>query len=160
MKNMKDEKEELIRAEAWCSAAERCRSEAFARLSRCDRNGESLPEDAVARIIAHLEKEGYIDERRYAEAFVHDKLRFSKWGRIRIAMALRQKGIGHDVFDDILNAVDMDDYIAVLRGLIAAKKRGLRAASDYEMTAKLLRFAASRGFEPSLAGEIIDELKD
>lgn len=75
-------------------------------------------------------------------------------------MALRQKGIGHDVFDDILNAVDMDDYIAVLRGLIAAKKRGLRAASDYEMTAKLLRFAASRGFEPSLAGEIIDELKD
>ena len=154
-----NENEAKLKAEMYCSAAERCRSEVAMKIRVWDKAGE-LDDAAAGRIIAHLEKEGYLDESRYAAAFVHDKLRFCRWGRVKIRMALRQKGIASDTLEEALDGIDEEEYMTILRDLIASRGRELRASSDYERSMKLLRFAAQRGFEPSLAGRIINIPED
>lgn len=47
--------------------------------------------DEVDETLGRLETESYIDEARYARAFVNDKFRFDHWGRIKIRYALRQR---------------------------------------------------------------------
>ena len=79
-------------AERYCSGAEHCCTEVRAMLER--RNVESADID---RVINHLVKEGYIDEARYARALVHDKVRFAKWGRKKIAQALWQKASANHI---------------------------------------------------------------
>ena len=153
------EKEALQKAEAYCSAAERCRSEVEARLARCE-TGEPLEQSAIERIVTHLQNEGYLCEERYARAFVHDKLHFCKWGRVKIGAALRQKGIPSATIQQALSEIDQEEYLEILEGLIASKRNGVRAASEYERAMKLLRFAAQRGFEPSVAGKIINLSED
>ena len=155
---MMTEKEIQMKAEAYCSACERCRSEVAAKIAaysaKCPE--DELDSDATERIITHLEREGYLNEERYAQTFVHDKLRFCKWGRLKIKAVLRQKGVAPDAVRQALDAIDPDEYACVLRDVIASRKRDIKGASDYERSMRLLRFLSQRGFEPSIASEFIN----
>ena len=71
-------------AERYCSGAEHCCQEVRQMLER-----HKAENADIERIIRHLIKEGYIDESRYAAAFVHDKVRFAKWGRVPSGGGLR-----------------------------------------------------------------------
>ena len=44
-----------------------------------------------------------------------------------------------------LNEIDEEEYHAVLQKLLAAKRKSVRAESEYELNGKLVRFALSRG---------------
>jgi regulatory protein len=130
------------KAEAYCCATERCISEVEAKLPHW-----GADEHEAAAIIAHLLKERYIDEARYATAFVRDKYRFNQWGRVKIQQALRLKGIATAVIAEALQAIDEDEYLGILRQVLAQKRRGIKGASDYERNGKLIRFALGRGYE-------------
>ena len=60
--------------------------------------------------------------------------------------ALWQKHIDEDIRQRVLDDITDADYLAVLRPLLQQKRRSIRAASDYELSQKLVRFALSRGF--------------
>jgi regulatory protein len=117
-------------------------SDIEAKLSRYD-----LTEEERTRILRHLVEEKYIDDRRYAEAFVRDKYRFNKWGRIKIAQGLRMKGIDSETISTAMEAIDEAEYLDILRDLIKAKRKSTRGKNDYEINGKLVRFATGRGFE-------------
>ena len=80
-------------------------------------------------------------------AFVNDKYRFAKWGKVKIGQALLLKKIPQSVYWPFLNEIDKEEYIGILRKLLAAKKKSVRAENEFELTNKLVRFALSRGFE-------------
>ena len=145
------ESEGKTRAEAYCSAAEHCRSEVRAML---ERHGAEKPD--IESIINHLVKEGFIDESRYARAFVHDKVRFAKWGRVKIAQALWQKHIPQDITDAALESIDDDEYLAALRDVVKAKFRTVKGATEYERKMKTMRSVCSRGYEPALVRKVLD----
>ena len=132
----------LYRLAAKCSVSEQCLSDIEAKLSRYD-----LTEEERTRILRHLVEEKYVDDRRYAEAYVKDKYRFNKWGRIKIAQGLRMKGIDNETIKSAMEAIDEEEYQEILRDLIKAKRRSTRGASEYEINGKLIRFATGRGFE-------------
>jgi len=132
----------LYKLAARCSTSEQCLSDIEARLSRYD-----LTEEERTHILRHLIEEKYIDNRRYAEAFVRDKYRFNKWGRIKIAQGLRMKGIDNDMIEAAMETINEKEYIDILRDLIKAKRKSTRGASEYEINGKLIRFATGRGFE-------------
>jgi regulatory protein len=104
-------------------------------------------EHEQAALIAHLLKERYIDEARYAVAFVRDKYRFNQWGRVKIQQALRMKRIRPEDIAAGLEAIDEEEYLENLRQLINQKRRSVKGASDYERNGKLIRFAIGRGYE-------------
>ena len=136
------ETEALSRVAAYCSTAEHCRAEITEKLQRW-----SIPYDAIDRILARLEQEKYIDEERYCRAFVRDKYRFDKWGKVKIGQALQLKKIPQSVYFPFLNEIDEQEYLSILSGLLAAKRKSVRAENEYERNNKLVRFALSRGFE-------------
>lgn len=132
----------LYKLAARCSVSEQCLSDIEAKLSRYD-----LTEEEHTRILRHLVEEKYVDDRRYAEAYVKDKYRFNKWGRIKIAQGLRLKGIDNETIKSAMETIDEEEYLSILRDLIKAKRKSTRGTSEYEINGKLIRFATGRGFE-------------
>ena len=109
-------------------------------------------------IIARLKQERYLDNERYARAYCRDKLRFNGWGRIKIAFMLRGKGIEQEYIDAALAEINEEQYIATLENALAAKAKTLGDKAPEQFTASLMRFASSRGFEPSIIFPAIERL--
>lgn len=135
------EKEAFVRLSAKCAVTEYCCADMRRMMARWD-----LQDDARERILTRLQQEGFVDERRYAGAFVRDKFRYNKWGIVKIALQLRMKGIAPDIIDEAVKEVDDDTALSTLRQLIEAKRTTIKGRSDYEVNCKLMRFALSRGF--------------
>lgn len=136
------EKDALSRMAAYCASSEHCRAEVAEKLQRW-----GIAYDAIDRIIERLEQEQYIDEERYCRAFVRDKYRFAKWGKVKIGQSLQLKKISPRVYRAFLDEIDEEEYFSILQKLLAAKRKSVSAENDYELNCKLVRFALSRGFE-------------
>lgn len=136
------DEEALNRVASYCSTAEHCRAEINEKLQRW-----GIAYETINRILDQLEVQKYIDDERYCRAFVKDKYRFAKWGKRKIAQGLYMKKIASDVAWRYLNEIDEDEYLSILNGLLASKRKSIHAKDDYELNGKLMRFAMSRGFE-------------
>ena len=147
------EPEMLHRAAAYCSAAERCIQDVEKKIKAAGLTGEESD-----RIIARLLKERFIDESRFARYFVNDKLRFNKWGRIKISYELQRKGIPADIRTEALAGIDEQEYQDILFSLLKSKKKTTRGKDERETYIKLLRFAAGRGFESRITLDCLSQL--
>lgn len=136
------ETEALNKMMAYCASAEHCRAELTEKMQRW-----GLAYDAVNRIADRLENEKFIDEERYCQAFINDKYKFAKWGKVKIAQALQLKKIPPYVYNLMLNNIDEEEYLGILRKLLDSKRKSVRASTPFEQNGKLIRFALSRGFE-------------
>ena len=140
----------LQKMAAYCADAERCVRDVENRLKRA---GAEPP--VVERIVSRLQAEKFLDEERYCRFFVQDRLRFNKWGRLKLLAELRKKGISSAACENALQTIDAEEYRHILLQLLEAKKRSTRGKDEREVFQKLLRFAAGRGFEPGLASECL-----
>ena len=147
----KTEQEALITLTALCASSEHCSQEMLDKMTRWQ-----LPEEEQARVMEYLVKNNYIDEERFTHAFVMDKIRYNKWGRRKIEQALWQKRIPKDIQTKILDEIDENEYLNVLRPLLKSKRRCIQAKNDYELNMKLIKFALSRGFTFELIRQCID----
>ena len=143
--------EARLKAEAYCSMAERCTDDVLRKLRQW-----GAPEDAHGAIVDALREERYIDDRRYAVAFVRDKYRFNQWGRIKISQALRVKHVALEDISAALEEIDEEEYESILVSLLEKKRQGIKANSDYERNGKMIRLAVSHGYE---MGEIFRCMK-
>ena len=100
--------------------------------------------------------EKYIDDERYARFFAKDKIRYNKWGRRKVEQAMWQKHIDTDIQRRVLDDVDEEEYLAILRPLLKSKRKAVKASSDYEMNMKLIRFAMGRGFTMDVIRQCLD----
>ncbi len=135
------EQEAYSRLTSLCARAEHCEQEMTEKMRRW-----GLSDEAQASVMARLTAGRFVDNRRYAEAFVRDKVRYSKWGPRKIQQALWQKHIPDDIIGEALQAIDFSEYVSILRPLLQQKRRTTTAKSPYELQQKLLRFAIGRGF--------------
>ena len=147
----KTEQDAYLTLAALCAQGEHCQWEMLEKMRRWE-----MDEAAQARVMERLGKERYVDDERYARAFVKDKVRYNKWGRRKVEQALWQKHISEDIRQRVLNELDDEEYLAVLRPLLKQKRRSIKAQSDYEMNQKLMRFALGRGFTFDLIRQCVD----
>ena len=140
----------LSRAMALCAKSEHCEGEIQEKL-----RAWGATEADQASIMATLVEERYIDDERFSRAYIHDKLEYNHWGRKKIEQMLWAKGVDKAVFSPLLDAVDEEQWLSHLRPLIQQKRRSVKAANDYELTQKLLRFALGRGFTYDEAMKVI-----
>ena len=151
MKKDMTEQEAYLQLVALCAQAEHCQQEMRDKMRRWE-----LDEIVQNRIIDRLIKERYVDDERYARAFVKDKIRYNKWGRRKVQQALWQKRIDADIQQRVFDEIDEKEYLDVLRPLLKQKRKSIRAASDYELNQKLARFALSRGFTFDIIRQCLD----
>ena len=137
--------EALNKAAAYCTLCERCVSEVSAKLTAW-----GVPYAVQEEIITRLTNENFIDEARYCRAFVNDKVRFNRWGRLKITAALREKRLPQEYIKEAMENIDEDAYLQSLQETIDIKHRELKGKDDFATQQKIIRHAASRGYEPSL----------
>ncbi len=135
------EQQALMKLTALCSGAEHCSYEITEKMRRWE-----IDEETQARIMEYLTNEKYVDDSRFCRAFIREKMRFNKWGRRKIEMALFQKRIDKKMASEALDEVDNGEYTAILRPMLRQKERSVKANSEYEKNMKLIKFAMSRGF--------------
>ena len=145
------EQEAFLQLAALCAQAEHCEQEMRDKLKRW-----GFDESVQNRIIERLIRERYIDNERYARAFVKDKIRYNKWGRRKVQQALWLKRIDKDIQQRVLDEIDNQEYLNVLRPLLKQKRKTVRAESDYELNRKLVRFALGRGFTFDIIRQCLD----
>jgi regulatory protein len=145
----------LNKAMAQCSKREYCCDDIRAKLKQW-----GVHDSDSDKIINTLIKENFINELRFASAFVKDKFRYNKWGKIKIGMHLKSKNISSDIIKSALNEIDPEIYTGTLKGIITAHRRTVKAKNQYDLKAKILRHALSKGFESSLVYEILNESEE
>ena len=151
MKKEKTEEEAFLQLAALCANAEHCQYEMLEKMKRWE-----LSDEAQARVMARLIEERYVDDRRYARAFVKDKLCYNKWGRRKVQQGLWMKRIDKEIQDEVLNEIDEKEYLNVLKPLLKQKRKSIKANSDYELNQKLVRFAYGRGFTFDIIRQCLD----
>jgi len=147
------EEEALKRLSSLCAKSEHSSGEANEKMIRW-----GLSPQSRSKVIAKLIDAQFIDDSRFARFFVHDKIQFNHWGRRKIEIALRQKGVDPDTASEALDAVDDDEYLSILRPMIKAKEKTVTGASDYERAMKTIKWAMGRGFTIDLIRKCIDDI--
>lgn len=135
------EEQILSKLTAMCSRSEHCTRDVMEKMRRWQ-----VDEATSVRVLDYLKREKYVDDRRYARFFINDKVKYNRWGRRKVEQALRMKGVSVDDYADSLSELADADYEEILLPLLRSKMRSVKAASDYELKMKLVRFAMGRGF--------------
>lgn len=118
-----------------------------------------VPEAEQRGVLNKLLADRYIDNRRYAEAYTREKSQLSGWGERKIAMQLRLKGVERETISAVLaELMNDDDKLERLREKLQRKLRSTKAANDYELRGKLLRYALGLGYDYDMASEVVDEV--
>lgn len=140
VKNDLSERDLFVKAQNYCSLAEHCVSEVRDKLYQWGATAEVRD-----RVIDSLLNNGFIDESRYAAAFVHDKVAFQGWGREKIRIMLIMKHLSSTIIEEALSHIDEDVYQRQLDHLIDNYQRTNETATlNYK--AKIARFLVQRGF--------------
>jgi len=148
--NIKNIKEIILSLKQLCGKQEKCKSEIREKLKKWE-----LSDEKVEEIISLLEKEKFIDEVRYTEFFIKDKLKFYKWGKIKLKYYLKIKQIPNDIIRKGLDNIDETEYFNILKSEIEKKLKSMN--SKNQSKDKLVRYAQSKGFELDLIFSVINK---
>ncbi|WP_066756968.1 regulatory protein RecX [Crocinitomix algicola] len=144
--------EAKLKIEAFCAYQERCDQEVRKKLTSW-----LLYEEDIDALIAHLIQSNFLNEERFACAFVSGKFRIKRWGRIKIRQHLKQKKISNYSIQKGLEEIDEDEYLETLKELSINKNLLIRANSKWDRIAKLSRYLSSKGFESELIKIVVED---
>jgi regulatory protein len=135
----------LSKAMVLCSQREYCTDDIRSKLQTW-----AVRDADADKIIAVLIRENFINERRYAEAYVKDKFRYNKWGKVKIRANLKIKKIPGEVISFALDSIDNELYRKTIEELLSVHRKSVKAKNQYDLKGKLLRYGLSKGFESNL----------
>lgn len=147
--------EALKKLAALCARGEHSTGDADEKMRRW-----GLSDDDRLQVIRKLVDNKFIDDQRFTKYFVHDKIKFNHWGRRKIEVSLRQKGVDSQIIAEALDEVPDSEYLEILRPMIKSKIETTKAATDYERAMKTIKWAAGRGFSLELIRQCIDSANE
>lgn len=116
--------------------------------------------DDLENILSDLITEGFLNEERYAKAFIRGKYRQKKWGRNKIRQALKQKHISEYCIKKGMKEIDLEEYYDILLEQTAKKLRTTRESNPYKLKQKVVNYLMTRGFEYELIAEAYQEVRE
>ena len=141
------------RMERYCAYQERCHREVRDKL----REMRMIPQ-AADSIIVHLIQEGFLNEERFASAFVRGKFRQKKWGRIRLERELKLRGISPFLIDKALTEeLPEGTYQEVFESLAQKRWDALKSESPMRRKQKFYSYLQYRGWEKELIFECLNQ---
>ena len=131
-------KEKILK---YCAYQERSQKEVKNKLYEM-----GLYTDQVNELMLYLIQENYLNEERFAMHFAASKMRQKKWGRRKIEVALKEKGVTEKLIKQSIAALNKIQYSSNLEALIEKKNRTLKYSSEYERKQKLILYFLGRGY--------------
>ena len=117
-----------------------------------------IPEEEQQKILAFLLDNRFVNDERFAKAFVRGKINQSGWGINKIRFHLVQKGIAKDIIDEAVGQTDEEVYCQKLIDILKTKSKTVKASTDFEKKRKLAAYAMQKGFEGNLVWEVLKDL--
>ena len=138
--------------ENYCAYQERCHKEVRNKL----KDMRMIPE-AIDMIMVHLIQHNFLNEERFAKAFVRGKFRIKKWGKMRLVRELRFREISKYSLDTALKEIDLDDYYNTLDELTQKRIAQVNEKNIYKKKKKVADYLLYRGWESHLVYEKLNE---
>ena len=149
-KKITDQKVGQAKAEHYCAYQERSQQEVRDKLYEW-----GLWPDAVENIISQLIGDNFLNEERFARAYVTGKFKQKGWGRIKIKQGLKFKRVPDVLIKKALLTIDGDAYLLTLQKLLSKKAAVLPEKDQYKRKYKLQQYAMGRGFENDLIADVL-----
>ena len=145
------ENQELNKKQAYSKMARLCsRSEQCTTDIRKKVIAFNIDDSVVDEIIEKLIDEKYLSDERYVKAYVIDKFRINKWGKVKMRHYLKMKGLSDNIIQIELDNIDEEKYKTVLIKTMKTKAKSVKKKNKFEKMGQIIRFAQNRGFEPEL----------
>jgi regulatory protein len=148
-----DVKIALAKAEHFCAYQERAQQDVRNKLYDW-----GLWPEAVENIIVLLIGDNFLNEERFAKAYVSGKFKQKHWGRIKIRQGLKLKKVPDTLLRKALQIIDADDYMKTLVSILNKKSALLKEKEPYKRRYKLQQYAMSRGFEGDLVNDALSDM--
>jgi regulatory protein len=148
-----DPKVAKLKAADYCAYQERSQQEVRDKLYTY-----GLHQNEVEEVISELIQENFINEERFAKAFIGGKFRMKGWGKRKILQSLKPHKISDYCIKKGLEEIDPDAYYATLKKHAEKKLPSLKGQNDYIIRGKLSQHLVMKGFESDLIREAIQEV--
>jgi regulatory protein len=145
--------EATSKMEHYCAYQERCHQEVRQKLTSMN----MIPQ-IIDVITVHLIENNYLNEERFAKAFVRGKFRFKHWGKARLSFELKKKDIGKNNINQALTEIEDEEYNEVFNRLAEKKAENLKESNIYKKRKKFVDYFLYRGWESYLVYEKAHEL--
>lgn len=113
-----------------------------------------IPE-AQELILLHLMEHNFLNEERFAKAFVRGKFSIKKWGRLKIKRELQFRAISNYNIKTALQEINEKDYYNLLEQLAVKKAALIKESDPYKKRHKLAQFLISKGYENDLVFDLV-----
>jgi regulatory protein len=138
--------------EHYCAYQERCHKEVRTKLLEM----RMIPE-AIDAIMVHLIQHNFLNEERFAKAFVRGKFRIKKWGKNRLLRELKLREISKFSIAEALKEIDPEEYETTLQDLTLKRIAQVKEKDRYKKKKKVADYLLYRGWESHL---VYDKLND
>jgi len=151
----KDYNQAWIAIQKFCAYQERCHKEVRSRLYDYGLNSSDV-EELIAKLIEH----NYINEERFAIAFVRGKFNVKKWGRLKIQSELKFRQISPFCIKKGMAEIDSERYFDTLKGLVNKKNKDYKSTTNlYARHNKIANYCFNKGYESDLIWTAIKEIE-
>ena len=134
--------------EHYCAYQERCHKEVKEKLQ----NMHMIPE-VIDTIMVHLIEHNFLNEERFAKAFVSGKFRIKKWGKHRLTQELKRKEISPVIIRKSLAEIDESVYLETFNDLAQKRVETIKETNKLKKRKKFVNYFLYRGWESHLVYE-------
>ena len=139
--------------EHYCAYQERCHKEVKQKLT----DMYMIPE-AIDVIMIHLLEHNFLNEERFAKAYVRGKFKIKAWGRRRLIFQLKQKDVSKFNINQALEEISDEEYIGVFNDLTEKVAHTIKETNKLKKKKKFVDYFLYRGWESHLVYEKANEL--
>jgi regulatory protein len=136
-----------------CSRSEQCTPDIRTKVKDL-----GVSSDEADEIIENLKKERFIDDERYVRAYISDKFRLNKWGKVKIRHYLKMKGLPDGLIQQGLDEINENKYRELLLKTMKEKAKAVKKKEKFEKMGQIIRYAMNRGFEPEIIHRYLGEV--
>jgi regulatory protein len=114
-----------------------------------------LRPNEVEEVLTELIISNFLNEERFALAYVSGKINIKKWGKIKVKQGLKLKKVPDKLLQKALNSIDSDKYLGNLKALAIKKSSVLTEKNPLKRKYKLVSYLQNKGFENDLIFDVL-----
>lgn len=146
-------KQARLKVARYCAMAERSPRQVIDKLEKYGLSGHEAEKVFIA-----LKSEKFVDEERFAGAFVNDKFTFNQWGRNRLKQELKLHDIPGEIIENAIYSIPDEEYTETVSALLEKKWAKIRDDEHFlSRKKKTIDYLLRKGFEGSVVFSCFEE---
>ncbi len=121
-------------------------------------NKKNFNTKLIDEVLDRLNKEGYLNEEKYIDAFVNDKVNLTNWGPYKIKKSLLDLELDETLINNKLNTINENIWNGKIEKIINKKLNSLKNKSNYMIKNKLKIDLYNLGYDNNSIEENLNNL--